>query len=54
VLRRHSLQRRERQAESITEIDILLAAITRRDVEAAHQAALTNVANSAKSALHAQ
>ncbi len=54
VLRRRSLQRRERQAQSIKEIDILLAAIARRDVEAARQAALTNVANSAKSALLAE
>jgi DNA-binding GntR family transcriptional regulator len=53
VLRRRSLQRRERQAQSIKEIDILLGAITRRDVEAARKAALANVANSAKSALHA-
>ena len=51
VLRRRSLQRRERQAQSIKEVDILLAAIARRDVETARQAALTNVANSAKSAL---
>lgn len=51
VLRRRSLQRRERQAQSTKEIDILLAAIARRDVEVARQAALTNVANSAKSAL---
>jgi DNA-binding GntR family transcriptional regulator len=54
VLRRRSLQRRERQAQSIKEIDILLAAIARRDVEAARKAALRNVANSAKSALHAE
>jgi DNA-binding GntR family transcriptional regulator len=53
-LRRRSLQRRERQAQSIEEIDILLAAIARRDSEAARQAALQNVANSAKSALHAE
>ena len=51
VLRRRSLQRRERQAQSIKEIDLLLAAIARRDIEAARQAVLTNVANSAKSAL---
>ena len=51
VLRRRSLQRRERQAQSVKEIDSLLAAIARRDVGAARQAALTNVANSAKSAL---
>ncbi|HUC49769.1 MAG TPA: GntR family transcriptional regulator [Xanthobacteraceae bacterium] len=52
-LRRRSLQRRERQAQSIKEIDILLAAIAGRDVGAARKAALTNVANSARSALHA-
>jgi DNA-binding GntR family transcriptional regulator len=51
VLRRRSLQRRERQAESIKEVDILLAAISRRDIKTARQAALHNVANSAKSAL---
>jgi DNA-binding GntR family transcriptional regulator len=51
VLRRRSLQRRERQAQSIKEVDVLLTAIVRRDVETARQAALTNVANSAKSAL---
>ena len=54
VLRRRSLQRRERQAQSIKEVDVLLTAIVRRDVETARQAALTNVANSAKSALLAQ
>ena len=51
VLRRRSLQRRERQAQSIKEVDVLVTAIVRRDVETARQAALTNVANSAKSAL---
>ncbi len=54
VLRRRSLQRRERQAQSIEEIDVLLSAIARRDVAAARSAALANVANSAKSALHAE
>jgi DNA-binding GntR family transcriptional regulator len=53
VLRRRSLQRRERQAQSIKEIDLLLAAIARRDIVAAREAALTNVANSARSALFA-
>jgi DNA-binding GntR family transcriptional regulator len=52
-LRRQSLQRLERQAQSIKEVDVLLAAIARRDVEAARQSALQNVANSAQSALHA-
>ncbi len=54
VLRRRSLQRHERQAQSIEEIDVLLSAIARRDVAAARSAALANVANSAKSALHAE
>jgi DNA-binding GntR family transcriptional regulator len=53
VLRRRSLQRPQRQAQSIKEVDVLLAAIARRNVEAARKAALQNVANSAKSALHA-
>jgi DNA-binding GntR family transcriptional regulator len=52
-LRRQSLQRRERQAQSIKEVDVLLAAIARRDVDVARKAALQNVANSAKSALYA-
>jgi DNA-binding GntR family transcriptional regulator len=52
-LRRRSLMRSERQQQSIKEVDILLAAIARRDVEAARRAALANVANSAKSALFA-
>ena len=50
-LRRRSLLRVERQQQSIKEVDILLSAVTRRDVAAARQAALQNVANSAKSAL---
>jgi DNA-binding GntR family transcriptional regulator len=50
-LRRRSLLRAERQQQSIKEVDILLRAIARRDVEAARKAALQNVANSAKSAL---
>jgi DNA-binding GntR family transcriptional regulator len=53
-LRRRSLQRRERQAQSIKEVDVLLSAIARRDAAAARKAALANVANSAKSALHAE
>jgi DNA-binding GntR family transcriptional regulator len=51
-LRRRSLQRRERQVQSVKEVDVLLAAIARRDVEAARKAALQNVTNSARSALH--
>jgi DNA-binding GntR family transcriptional regulator len=50
-LRRRSLMRKPRQQQSIKEVDILLAAIARRDAEAARKAALQNVANSAKSAL---
>jgi len=50
-LRRRSLLRAERQQQSIKEVDILLRAIVRREVEAARKAALQNVANSAKSAL---
>jgi DNA-binding GntR family transcriptional regulator len=50
-LRRRSLLRAERQQQSVKEVDILLRAIARRDVEAARKAALQNVANSAKSAL---
>jgi DNA-binding GntR family transcriptional regulator len=49
-LRRRSLMRKERQQESVKEVDTLIDAISRRDVEAARMAALGNVANSAKSA----
>jgi DNA-binding GntR family transcriptional regulator len=49
-LRRRSLMRKERQQQSVKEVDILIDAISRRDVEAARMAALGNVANSAKSA----
>jgi DNA-binding GntR family transcriptional regulator len=52
-LRRRSLSRTERQQQSIAEIDSLVSAIVCRDVEVARQAALQNVANSAKSALSA-
>jgi DNA-binding GntR family transcriptional regulator len=50
-LRRRSLTRTQRQQQSIKEVDILLGAVARRDVETARKAALQNVANSAKSAL---
>ncbi len=50
-LRRRSLTRKQRQQQSIKEIDVLVAAIRRRDVEAAREAAMQNVANSARSAL---
>jgi DNA-binding GntR family transcriptional regulator len=53
-LRRRSLMRVERQRQSIKEVDILLGAIARRDAADARQAALQNVANSAKSALLAE
>jgi len=49
-LRRRSLMRRQRQEQSIKEIDTLIGAISRRNVEAARKAALRNVANSARSA----
>jgi DNA-binding GntR family transcriptional regulator len=49
-LRRRSLMRRQRQQQSVKEVDTLIDAISRRDVEAARIAALRNVANSAKSA----
>lgn len=50
-LRRPSLARRERQAQSIVEIDAIVDAITRRDVAAARAAAVRHVTNSAHSAL---
>jgi hypothetical protein len=50
-LRRRSLGQPERQLESIKEVDILLDAISRRDIKTARKAALRNVANSARSAL---
>jgi DNA-binding GntR family transcriptional regulator len=49
-LRRRSLMRRQRQEQSIKEIDTLIGAISRRNVRAARKAALRNVANSARSA----
>ena len=52
-LRRYSLLRTERQLQSIKEIDRLIKAIQRRDIEAARQAALDHVRNSALSALGA-
>ena len=52
-LRRHSLSRKERQMQSIREIDRLIKAIEARDVEAARRAALDHVAHSARSALDA-
>lgn len=52
-LRRYSLSRQERQLQSIEEIDRLIKAIQRRDIETARQAALDHVRNSARSALAA-
>jgi len=51
VLRRRSLMRKQRQQQSIKEIDILIEAICRRDVKSAREAAIQNVAHSASSAL---
>jgi len=51
VLRRRSLMRKQRQLQSIKEIDILIEAIRRRDLKSAREAAMQNVANSASSAL---
>jgi DNA-binding GntR family transcriptional regulator len=50
-LRRRSLMRKQRQQESVKEIDILIEAIRRRDVKSAREAAIQNVAHSASSAL---
>ena len=52
-LRRYSLLRKERQMQSIREVDRLIKAIQSRDIEAARQAALDHVKNSARSALDA-
>ncbi len=51
VLRRRSLVRKPRQQQSIREVDVLIEAICKRDVGAAREAAVQNVANSAVSAL---
>ena len=51
-LRRRSLMRKQRQLQSIKEIDNLVDAVCRSDIKAAREAALENVANSATSALH--
>jgi DNA-binding GntR family transcriptional regulator len=52
-LRRHSLSRKERQLQSIKEIDRLISAIRKRDIDAARQAAIDHVRNSARFALDA-
>jgi DNA-binding GntR family transcriptional regulator len=50
-LRSRSVARKDRQAQSIREIDVILAAIEKRDGEAAKAAAAHHVENSAQSAL---
>jgi DNA-binding GntR family transcriptional regulator len=50
-LRRQSLMRKERQAQSIREIDRLVKAIVKRDTETARAGAMDHVRNSARSAL---
>src|SRR5579871_610904 len=50
-LRRHSLGRKERQTQSIKEIERLVKAIVKRDIETARAAAMDHVKNSARSAL---
>jgi DNA-binding GntR family transcriptional regulator len=50
-LRRLSLMRRERQEQTIREIDTLIDAVRRRDIASARAAAMQNVAGSAHSAL---
>jgi DNA-binding GntR family transcriptional regulator len=52
VLRRRSLVRKQRQQQSIKEVDILIEAICKRDAMAAREAAMQNVAHSASSALN--
>jgi DNA-binding GntR family transcriptional regulator len=50
-LRRRSLVRKERHQQSIKEIQTLMSAISRRDIERARAAAIEHVNNSARSAL---
>ncbi len=50
-LRRGSLARKERQQQSVKEINAILDAIRRKDVSAAKVAATTHVENAARSAL---
>lgn len=50
-LRRRSVQRKERQAQSVVEIDAIVEAIARRDIASAREAAKRHVENSARSAL---
>jgi DNA-binding GntR family transcriptional regulator len=51
VLRRRSLARKQRQQQSIKEVDVLIEAICKRDAKVAREAAMQNVAHSASSAL---
>jgi DNA-binding GntR family transcriptional regulator len=51
VLRRRSLMRKQRQQQSIKEIEVLIEAVRKRDIAAAREAAMQNVAHSASSAL---
>lgn len=53
-LRRRSLVRKERHQQSIKEIQTLMSAISRRDIERARAAAIEHVNNSARSALDQQ
>jgi DNA-binding GntR family transcriptional regulator len=50
-LRSRSMMRKERQAQSVVEIENLVQAIIRRDVPAARDAAIEHVTNSARSSL---
>jgi DNA-binding GntR family transcriptional regulator len=53
-LRSRSLARKERQQQSIQEIDTMVKAIQRRDVAAARQAALEHVGHAAQSSFGAE
>jgi DNA-binding GntR family transcriptional regulator len=53
-LRSRSLARKERQQQSIREIDVMVQAIQRRDVAAARQAALEHVSHAAQSSFGAE
>ncbi len=51
ALRSRSMQRPERQVQSVREIEALITAIVQRDVACAREAAITHVTNSARSSL---
>jgi DNA-binding GntR family transcriptional regulator len=53
LLRRVTLSSPQRGADSLAEIDIILAAIERRDAPAAHAATLHHISRASKSALQA-